>query len=84
MSAKVAERRLEEAIEQSLLEVVPAEGWVGREAEAGYGEGLPGGYQKRRPEEYDQSLCLIPGDVLDFVWATQPREWERLKEHYGA
>jgi len=84
VSAKVAERRLEEAIEQALLEVVPAEGWVGREAQAGYGEGLPGGYQKGRPEEYDRALCLIPQDVLDFVWATQPREWERLKEHYGA
>ncbi len=25
-----------------------------------------------------------PRDVLDFVYATQPKEWEKLKAHHGA
>ncbi len=87
MSAKVSEKSLEEAIEQALLAGAKApasgEGWPGGEPAAGYGGAWPGGYQKRRPEEYDPSLYLIPGDVLDFVWASQPKEWERLKQHYG-
>ncbi len=29
----------------------------------------------RRPEEYDRALCLLPRDVVEFVLATQPREW---------
>ena len=43
-----------------------------------------GGYQKRKSEEYDRALCLIPGDVLDFVYATQPKEWEKFKKQHGA
>ncbi|MBC7084649.1 MAG: type I restriction endonuclease subunit R, partial [Firmicutes bacterium] len=27
---------------------------------------------------------LIPRDVVDFVVATQPKEWARLKQHHGA
>ena len=41
-------------------------------------------YLRRRPEDYDRGLCLIPTDVLDFLLATQPREWERLKQHHGS
>ena len=26
----------------------------------------------------------MPGDVLDFVLATQPKEWQKLSQHYGA
>ncbi|MBI2839689.1 MAG: type I restriction endonuclease subunit R [Acidobacteria bacterium] len=52
---------------------------------APYGDGPePGGYRRRRPEDYDRALCLIPADVLGFVNATQPREWEKLGHHYGA
>ncbi|HHV55572.1 MAG TPA: type I restriction endonuclease subunit R [Firmicutes bacterium] len=43
----------------------------------------PGGYHKRRPDEYDRVLCLIPRDVVDFVLATQPKEWAKLKQHHG-
>ena len=49
-----------------------------------YGEYVPGGYLKRSCEDYDRSLCLIPRDVIDFILATQPKEWQRLKEHHGA
>ncbi len=87
MNPKVSERSFEEAIEAALLAdgrgtpTGEAEAIV--EARASYGQGAPGGYERRRPEEYDPALCLIPGDVLDFVWASQPKEWERLKQHYG-
>ena len=44
----------------------------------------PGGYFKRKPEDYDRALCLLPRDVLDFIIATQPKEWNKLSQHYGA
>ena len=44
----------------------------------------PGGYRRRRAEDYDRALCLLPGDVLDFVQATQPKVWQRLSQHHGA
>ena len=82
----ISERSFEEAIESSLLrygpEARPSDDAPG--VETPYGEGLPGGFQRRQPEDYDRSLCLIPRDVLDFLYATQPKEWERLKQQYGA
>ena len=44
----------------------------------------PGSYHRRRSEDYDRELGLLPGDVLDFVLATQPKEWKKLSQHYGA
>lgn len=44
----------------------------------------PGGYRKRTSEDYDRALCLIPGDVLDFIYATQPKEWEKFRKQHGA
>ena len=42
------------------------------------------GYQKRDSHDhYDPALCLIPDDVIDFIYATQPKEWEKLKRVYG-
>lgn len=49
-----------------------------------FGEFVPGGYQKRLHNDYDRALCLIPRDVLDFIYATQPKEWEKLKGYHGA
>ncbi|MBN2560395.1 MAG: type I restriction endonuclease subunit R [Phycisphaerae bacterium] len=43
----------------------------------------PGGYQRRKPDDYDRELCLIPSDVIDFIYATQPKEWEKLKKLHG-
>lgn len=43
----------------------------------------PGGYYRRRPDEYDRARRLIPRDVIDFITATQPREWEKLKQYHG-
>ena len=44
---------------------------------------LPGGYRKRKSDDYNRSLCLDPDVVLDFIYATQPKEWEKLKQHHG-
>ena len=80
MTVDISERAFEEAIEASLLQ-----GSAGAIAEerGPYMDMAPGGYQKRRTEDYDRALCLIPRDVLDFVLATQPREWKRLSQHHG-
>lgn len=52
--------------------------------ESGLVSGPPGGYQKRSPEDYDRTLCLIPRDAIDFIYATQPKEWEKFKKVHGA
>ncbi|GIW43784.1 MAG: hypothetical protein KatS3mg077_1066 [Candidatus Binatia bacterium] len=85
----ISERSFEEAIERALLAYGPDAESRGRSKAAEpepppYGDYAPGGYHKRRAEEYDRALCLIPRDVLDFILATQPKEWQKLKAHYGA
>ena len=80
----ISEKAFEDTIEVELLQGGP-------DAPAGavhlttgtYGDMVPGRYRKRTMEEYDRDLCLIPRYLLDFVYATQPREWEKLQEHYG-
>jgi type I restriction enzyme R subunit len=89
MSVKVAERSFEEAIECALLENGPdacaGDSMTVRETLAPYGGGaVPGGYRRRRPQDYDRGLCLLPRDVVEFLLATQPKEWEKLRQHYGA
>jgi len=88
MTPDVSERSFEEAIESALLQGGPddcAGGAAGlRETPPPFGEMPPGGYLKRRTEDYDRILCLLPRDVVDFILATQPREWERLAQHHGA
>ena len=89
MSPDISERAFEETIERALLRHGPdayPDAVTGvREERAPYGDEPPsGGYHKRRPEDYDRELCLIPNDVLDFLLATQPKEWERLKQHHRA
>ena len=90
MSAKVSERAFEDAIEAALLrygpdEIAAAPGGLAEDP-APYGDPSmrPGGYRRRRAEEFDRTLCLLPGDVVDFVLATQPKEWQRLTQHHGS
>jgi type I restriction enzyme R subunit len=87
MTPEISERSFEAAIECGLLQHGPdaCPGDAGRvlESAAPYGDWPPGGYCKRRPEDYDRALCLLPKDLLDFVLATQPKEWQRLTQHYG-
>jgi type I restriction enzyme, R subunit len=40
-----------------------------------------GGYYKRASEAYDKALCLLTQDTLDFIFVTQPREWQKLKKN---
>ena len=88
MSPEVSERSFEGAIEDTLLLGGPnaqAQRTAAvHESPPPYGEYIPGGYLKRLREDYDRSLRLIPRDVIDFILATQPKEWQRLKEHHGA
>ena len=44
---------------------------------------LAAGYGKRQQEDYDRALCLDPGAVLEFLYATQPKEWEKYKKQHG-
>ena len=89
MMPKISERAFEEAIECALLrhgpDECPGDDTEVRESPTPYGiEPVPGGYHKRQPEHYDRRLCLIPADVVDFLLATQPKEWEKLRQHHGA
>ena len=89
MAVDISERAFEDAIEAALLRHGPDEiGGVPpvvSEERIPYGdEGMqPGGYLKRRHQDYDRTLCLLPCDVLDFVLATQPKKWQKLSQHYG-
>jgi type I restriction enzyme, R subunit len=88
LSVEVSERSFEEAIERALLQYGP-DAYAGnsttvRETSPHYGDSPPGGYHQRRSEDYDRALCLLPRDALDFVLATQPKEWQKLAQHHGA
>ena len=88
MSPDISERSFEGAIEAGLLQgglraYGGGQGLSDTEA-APWGEMPSGGYLRRVPEDYDRELCLIPRDVIDFILITQPKEWTRLKQHYGA
>jgi len=88
MSPEISERSFEEAIECALLQYGPdacaGDSMAVRETPPPYSDTLPGGYRKRKREDYDRTLCLLPRDVVDFVLATQPKEWKKLEQHHGA
>ena len=85
--AEISERSFEEAIERALLaggpEAYPCgDSKVAEPPPPPYEDYAPGGYRRRRLEDYDRSLCLIRRDAVDFILATQPKEWQKLKAHY--
>ncbi|WP_022836388.1 type I restriction endonuclease subunit R [Salisaeta longa] len=82
MPVDTSEKDLEAAIESVL--VSEAKG-TSAEPDAPYDVGgyTPGGYRKRSPADYNRARCLIPGDLFDFVVATQPSEWQKLKKQFG-
>lgn len=41
------------------------------------------GYTSLHSETYDKSLCLIPTQLLDFIKATQEKNYEKLQDQYG-
>jgi type I restriction enzyme R subunit len=84
MSQQIREKYLEKDIEQALLqEVEERDGRVGEEEVEYTVAGQPGGYKKRTTEEYNKKLCLIPEDLLNFIKATQPKQWKKLKKLEG-
>jgi type I restriction enzyme R subunit len=86
MSPEVSERSFEDAIEFGLLQHGPdgAPKVTGfREAPSPYGVASSGGYRRRLSDDYDRVLRLLPRDAVDFVLATQPKEWQRLSQHHG-
>ncbi|MDA8746051.1 type I restriction endonuclease [Rubripirellula amarantea] len=40
-------------------------------------------YIQRKPSAYDKALCLDAGPLVDFVQATQPKEWHKFVEQHG-
>ena len=87
MTVEISERKFEDAIECALLRHGPDDpaGWatVIRDAPMPAGGMFPGRYRRRAAKAYDSSLCLLPGDVIDFILATQPKEWKKLEQHHG-
>ena len=91
MIRPISERAFEEAIEAALLRHGPDEhpGTASRDTAddvpaCGESGVRPGGYQRRHAEDYERTLCLLPADVLNFVVATQPKQWQRLSQHHGS
>ncbi len=89
MTPDVSERAFEAAIECALLrhgpDACPGDVVAVRESPPTFGdEPAPGGYHRRRPDDYDRALCLVPADVVDFLLATQPKQWGKLEQHHGA
>lgn len=41
------------------------------------------GYRHQPSDAYDRELCLDPKMLIDFIYTTQPEEWEKLKEYHG-
>lgn len=94
----ISEKNLEDTIEQVLLasrlplapeppELVlhqPAPLYGAMTSNFAPGSVQAGGYYKRVNEDYDKAMCLLPGDVLDFIYATQPKEWEKFKKQQGS
>jgi len=87
---EISEKNFEEIIECALLAGGPdvCEGEAGKIREPSpeweiFGEYLPGGYRRRKHEDYNRGLCLDPGPVFDFIYGTQPDEWQKFKDHYG-
>jgi type I restriction enzyme R subunit len=40
------------------------------------------GYRRRPHTDYDRALGLLPDDAYDFIVATQPKAWARLRQHH--
>ncbi len=82
----ISEKNFEATIERILLGEIQAADLGGAtlasDVQSGY-LGVSGGYRKRAPDEYDRVLCLDSGAAMDFIYATQPAEWEKLKKQHG-
>ncbi|MBU3979328.1 DEAD/DEAH box helicase family protein, partial [Patescibacteria group bacterium] len=41
------------------------------------------GYRKREARDYNIENCLDEDMLFEFIYATQPKEWEKLKQQHG-
>jgi len=41
------------------------------------------GYRRREPKDYNAESCLDEDMLFEFIYATQPKEWEKLKQQHG-
>ncbi len=82
MSVDTSESDFEAAIVNTLTD---EEGEAVSDPSVDYRAGsfASGGYRQRDPGDYNRERCLIPEDLYDFVVATQPEEWNDLKENVG-
>ena len=80
-----SEKNFEASIEAALLRDPLSSGPKDESAlaDASTSAYLAGGYRRRETTDYDKELCLIPKDVLDFIYATQPREWQKMQTQHG-
>src|SRR5437588_898369 len=92
----ISEKNLEDTIEEVLLSnpqpaIVDGPDFILHQPSPLYGAATsnltpgdvqPGGYYKRTSADYDKVLCLLAEDVLDFIYATQPKEWEKFKKQH--
>lgn len=80
----ISEKNFEGTIEATLLAGGPDSPIQGeaavREVATVDVDYIPGGFRRRAPDEYDRELCLLAQDVFDFLYVTQPKEWEKLKK----
>jgi len=87
MTVELSQRSLEEAIECGWLQHGPnacaqdATGF-GTPAQPPCGGGAHGVFRQRRFEDYDRVLSLLQRDMTDFILAMQPKEWQKLAQHY--
>ena len=44
-----------------------------------YGLTSNGGFFRRAPQDFDESLCLFPADVIGFIRDTQIAKWDQLE-----
>ena len=83
----ISEKNFEYTIEQTLLcggpDSDPSFSISTKENLQDYGAYPPGKFQKRTPDDYDRTYCLLPRDVIDFRYATQPEEWAKFKKLHG-
>ncbi len=87
MNVEVKEHAFESDIEGALLSGGSDEiegDFLLREDRAAYGVWQPGCYQQGLDTDFDKHTLLLGKDTIDFVMATQPKEWRRLSEHHGA
>jgi type I restriction enzyme R subunit len=41
------------------------------------------GYRSREPKNYNAESCMDEEMLFEFIYSTQPKEWEKLKEQHG-